>query len=245
MPALSKSILSKIKSLSIKKYRDKFQLFVAEGPTLIADLQLSHLKIDSIYATKDWVENNPKAPAIELSSKELTRMSSLKTPNQVLCLVEIPKYEFDPKKLSALTLVLDNISDPGNMGSIIRTADWFGVQNIVCSMNCTDIYNSKVVQASMGSISRVKVHYTDLVPFVKGCKDAFAIYGLVVGGKSINKEQIAGDTLLIVGNESKGISQELSSVISKKIGIDSFGGAESLNAAVATAIVCYEFNRVN
>lgn len=245
MPSLSKSTLSKIKSLGIKKYRDKFKLFVAEGITLVSDIQLSNLKIDSIYATVEWIENNPESSAVEVSVKELGRMSSLKSPNQVLCVVEIPHHDSNLEKLSGLTLALDNISDPGNMGTIIRTADWFGIENIFCSKSSADVFNPKVVQASMGSISRVKVHYVELKSFFQSCKNKYPIYGLTTDGKNIYKQQIKRDVFLVIGNESQGISEDIESLLTSTLGIPAFGRAESLNAAVATAIACSEYRRNN
>jgi len=245
MPSLSKSAFTKIKSLGIKKFRDKYQLFVAEGITLVSDIQLSELKIRSVYATRAWIDKNPEASAVEVSVKDLGRLSGLKTPNQVLCVAEIPQYDFNPEKLNGLTLILDNISDPGNMGTIIRTADWFGIEHIFCSLNSTDIYNPKVVQASMGSISRVRVHYVDLKSFFKSCKDKYPIYGLTMDGRSIYNEKIKPDSLLVIGNESMGISTDLTTLLTDMIGIPAFGGAQSLNAAVAMSIACYEYKRKN
>ena len=243
MPSLSKSVISKIKSLGIKKYRDKFKLFIAEGITLVSEIQLSTFKIDGLFATKAWIGNNPESSAIEVSAKELSRLSSLKTPNEVLCVVEIPQHGFNAKKLNGLSLVLDNISDPGNMGSIIRTADWFGIEHIFCSKNSADIYNPKVVQASMGSITRVKVHYVELIPFIESCNGKYPVYGLALDGKNMYNKEIKRDALLVIGNESQGISEEVASLLTDSSGIPAFGGAESLNAAVATAIACYEYNR--
>ena len=245
MASLSKSTISKIKSLGIKKYRDRLQLFVAEGITLVAEIQLSELKIEDIYATKSWIEENPNESATEVSVKELGRLSSLKTPNQVLCVVQIPKYDLEPSKLAGLCLVLDDISDPGNVGSIIRTADWFGVSHIICSMSSVDCFNPKVVQASMGSISRVKVHYVDLKSFIESIRGKYPIYGLSLGGTSIYSKNLKKDSLLVIGNESKGISADLSALVTDMIGIPAFGGAESLNVAVATSIACYEYRRNN
>lgn len=243
MPALSKSIISKIKSLGVKKYRDRYKLFVAEGVKLVSEIQLSALKIDSIYAIKSWIAANPEIPAVEVNAKELSRLSSLKTPNQVICVVEIPQYTVDLENLRGLSLALDNISDPGNMGTIIRTADWFGIENIFCSEDSADAFNPKVVQASMGSISRVKIHYVQLKSLLQSCASKYPIYGMVMDGKSIYEEPFKGDALLVIGNESQGISADVGSLLTKKISIPSFGSAESLNAAIAAAIACFEYRR--
>ncbi|HEX8515690.1 MAG TPA: RNA methyltransferase, partial [Bacteroidia bacterium] len=175
------------------------------------------------------------------------------TPNEVLALCEIPVYSYDPAALkNELTLVLDDIKDPGNMGTIIRIADWFGIGNVVCSLNSVDIFNSKVVQATMGSIARINIHYADLDVFIEEQTrlNELSVFGALLEGESIYSMELPAKGLIVIGNESKGISDDIQKLITNKISIPSFshfkhssGEAESLNAAVATAVICSEFRR--
>ena len=267
---ISKNQIKLINSLKLKKFREKHNLFIAEGEKITEDLFRSLIMVKQVFTTDELIQkiSNYAPPdtlsqgrsadfeIIEVSEDELKKISALTTPNRVLCIAEIPDYSLDIKLLkSQLTLVLDNLNDPGNLGTIIRIADWFGIQNIICSEDCVDVYNPKVVQASMGSIARVKVHYVNLVKFlkevnenrkeikgIKGIKE-FPVYGAVLNGKNIYRKKLCKNGLIILGNESEGISDELNSFITDKISIPSFGGATSLNVAVATAIVCSEFRR--
>jgi TrmH family RNA methyltransferase len=189
---------------------------------------------------------------IEVKPAELERISSLSTPNEVLAVCRIPEYKLDSKALeNKLTLVLDDIRDPGNLGTIIRIADWFGIEDIVCSNESADAFNPKVVQSTMGSIARIKVHYTDLTGFLQPDVNNYKpVYGALLEGKNIYSEKLSSSGLIVIGNESKGISEPIQKLVTHKISIPSFshfkpggGEAESLNAAVATAVICSEFRR--
>ncbi|MFH1319435.1 MAG: RNA methyltransferase [Bacteroidota bacterium] len=267
---LSKNQISFINSLKLKKYRDKHGLFIAEGEKIVIELFSSSFKIHSIYAIKNWIKKISDIPELfgtnknlalpaqggpalggnfelfEVTEKELKRISSQTTPNEVLCTVKIPAYKLELREIMcSLNLVLDNIQDPGNLGTIIRIADWFGIKNIICSKDCADAYNPKVVQATMGSVARVKVHYIELKDFLLNVskKTNLPVYASILDGESIYELQLSNKGLIIMGNESIGISEKILHFITDKISIPSFGGAESLNVAVATAIVCSEFRR--
>ena len=249
---LSKNTIKYINALKQNKFRDEFQQFVAEGDKLVTELLSSSFKIIEIFAVKQWLDIHKIADNItitEVTLSELERISGLTTPNMVLALVEIPQQQsFNVSIFDKLILILDEIKDPGNLGTIIRIADWFGISNIVCSNHTVDVYNSKVVQATMGSIARVSVQYTDLVSFFKTAPKNIPIYGTLLNGKNIYTQTLSKNGLIVIGNESKGISDELLPFINNKLLIPSFAEnpenkAESLNASIATAIVCAEFKR--
>ena len=243
--ALSKNQIKFICSLHQKKHRTENGLFIAEGEKVVKELLLSSLKIESIYATKNFADQNQEFNTTIITEDELTKISALTTPNEVLAIAQIPHYKIDRKEIAdSLSLVLDEIQDPGNLGTIIRIADWFGIKNIICSENSVDPFNPKVVQATMGSIFRVKIHHTDLKLFLE-TENSLEIYGAVLNGENIYEEKLTGKGLIILGNESKGISKELLPFITHKIKIPSHdhSKAESLNIASATAIICYEFRR--
>lgn len=238
---LTKSKLKYIQSLSQKKQRDDANAFIAEGPKLVKELlESAPQAIQEIFALKVWVEENQKFLTknlvAEISEKELERISLLSTPNKVVAILK----KFDTGKTiitkDRIILALDTIQDPGNFGTIIRTADWFGVEQIVCSPDCADMYNSKVVQATMGSIARVKVFYADLEKWLVSVKDA-RIYAAVLEGQDISFMKKINEGIILIGNESKGISDEILRLANNKITIPKKGKAESLNAAVATGII--------
>ena len=236
---IAKNQLKYIQSLGQKKPRDNDNVFVAEGPKLVAELlQASNCKIIRIYALKNWIEQNPETTAevIEVTEAELEKISQLKTPNLVLAVAEKIKWDADMQLKGSISLALDAIQDPGNMGTIIRLADWFGVKNILCSNDCADIYNPKVVQASMGSITRVRVEYTDILSLLKNNND-IRVYAAVLDGRDITKMEKLNEGIIIIGNESKGINDELLKLSNVQITIPGKGKAESLNAAVATGII--------
>lgn len=238
---LGKSQVKYIQSLGQKKFRDEEGLFIAEGPRIVDELLFSAQdRVQQLYALPDWIAAHSIAlkdiNAIELGEKELERISQLTTPNKVLAVVK--KFE-TPLKLEVkgkVSLVLDTIQDPGNLGTIIRIADWFGIEQIVCSTDCADMYNTKVVQSTMGSILRVRVLYTDLVKWVSQQKD-IRIYATALEGRDVTAMDKIKEGLIIIGNESKGISPALLDMANVKIHIPQKGKAESLNAAVATGIV--------
>jgi len=251
---LSKSRIQFISSLKTGKYRGINQRFIAEGPKLVYELLQSEYVIDSLYATQEWINENgseilSKVSIIPIFLKELERISALKTPNQVLAVVCIPRQMDElPDQDGQLVLALDNISDPGNTGTIIRTAEWFGIRNIICSENCADIYNPKVVQASMGSIFRVNIFYKNLKQYLWALPEKIPVYGALLNGKDIYKTDLTAHGIIIIGNESHGISSELLPLIKTKIKIPDYSGggsisAESLNASIAAAIVLSEFKR--
>lgn len=246
---LSKAKIKYLHSLQQKKYRLREQAFLVEGEKMIDEILRQNIfNVHSIYATEAWIsQNSPiltpyKACLTSTSANELKKISSLKTPNSVIAVLEIPNYtSFEDKIQTSLNLVLENIQDPGNMGTIIRIADWFGIPNIFCSKGCVDIYNSKVIQASMGGFLRVKIHYTDLAPLFQEHPE-LPIYGAVLGGDNVFKESLKRPSFLLIGNEGKGLSQNIQSLITHKITIPKMGGAESLNAGVATGILCALFS---
>ena len=231
---LSKKVLKDIQSLGLKKFREETGLFVAEGPKIVEELmQLIPEQIDGVYALKDW---NPKAEIkdiVDISQEELARISQLKTPNQVLAVIK----QFTPKtpELKAFTLYLDTIQDPGNFGTIIRIADWFGIKDIVCSNGCADLYNPKVVQSTMASIARVNVFYDEDDSWLQ--QQNATVYAASLHGQPLQEFQKVKDGILVIGNESKGIRKEFLDLATKPVTIQRRGGAESLNAAVATGIL--------
>jgi RNA methyltransferase, TrmH family len=237
---LSKAKAKDIQSLGHKKQRDKEGLFIAEGSKIVSELlQSAPQYVKEVYAVKKWIKDNgdhqQKKLFIEVSEEELEKLSQLKTPNQVVAVVK--KFEEETITVKGkISLVLDAIQDPGNLGTIIRIADWFGVTQVICSKDCADVYNPKVVQATMASIVRVKVFYTGLLSWLKEQKDIPA-YAMMLEGKDITKMNVLKEGLIIIGNESKGIQEEIAALANERITIPKKGKAESLNAAVAAGIV--------
>lgn len=252
---LTKQRIKFIQSLSEKKNRSESGLFVAEGVKLVEEILRSDLTIETLYATHQWADSHSgllqnKQIVLELITEgELDRISLLKTPNQVLALVCIPQPEASAVQLKEqLILALDDIRDPGNMGTIIRVADWFGIEHIVCSESSVDAYNPKVVQATMGSIFRVKIHYCNLQSYLSGLEKGIPVYGALLEGEDIYKQNLTPNGVIVIGNESRGISIEVQQYVTNKIMIPSFAirsdsHAESLNASIATSILCSEFRR--
>ena len=312
---LSQNQVKHITALKVKKYREEFSQFIAEGHKLVIDLVSSEFDIAAIYASAGWIDANlpvirPKEiPVFETTPGEMDRISVLSTPSPVLAVVNIPQNQIKSEEItdliiasthhhistsshhhistsshqhlsttahqhiitsshqhiitsahyhiSTLILALDDIRDPGNLGTIIRIADWFGINTILCSETCVDHYNPKVVQATMGSIARVKVIRCNLAgilttlsgsPTLSGCTGNFQIYGALLEGESIFSQTLTDRGIILIGNESRGISPELIPFITNKLFIPSFGNstlgkAESLNASIATAIICAEFRR--
>jgi len=254
---LSRRQIQYIKSLQQKKFRKEYNCFVAEGSKIVEELLASNLEPHSIFATPAWAETHQhllapyKALISIVNVNELQRISSLKTPATVLAVFKTRHHTFDPKHLeSDFVLMLDGIGDPGNLGTIIRTADWFGIKHVVCSLETVDLYNPKTVQASMGSLARVQVYYKNLYEILVKLPANIQVYGAVLNGKPITGLNLTSNGILLVGNEAHGISNELLTFISEPIIIPSQqkDGAgtqrpESLNAAIATAILCYELRR--
>lgn len=249
---MTKAAIKQVRLLHQKKYRDEKGLFIAEGPKIVNDLLNSTYKAKEIFATKEfriqsrWLSGS-ELRIHEVNEKELESISALTTPNRILGVFEIPSsLILRPSSFaSELVLALDDIRDPGNFGTIIRIADWFGINHILCSETCVDVYNPKVVQASMGSIARVELHCVSLEEIFKSLrKEPFGqIYGAVMNSKNIYTENLSSKGIILIGNESRGISENLMQYVTQKISIPNFGKADSLNAAIATAVICSEFRR--
>jgi len=240
---LIKSQVKYIQSLSQKKFRDDENAFVAEGPKIINELlAAANVETLSLYALKSWIDNNAEIikslqanQVIEMKENELERISFLQTPNHVLGVFKKPffgKPSFEKK----ITILLDGIQDPGNLGTMIRTADWFGIENIICSKDSADIFNPKVVQSTMGSISRIQVLYEDLKTFIDDHAN-IPVYATALNGKNLFEMNPIEEGFILIGNESKGVHEELLALTKEKITIPKIGNAESLNAAVAAGIV--------
>ena len=238
---ITKNQIKYIRGLSLKKNRIKEQRFVVEGEKCLEELLNSSFEIVELFALKDWIDENKAVfdKVQGVSFKELERISNLKSPNKALAVVKMKEQKIIQPK-STVTLVLDDINDPGNLGTIIRMCDWFGVKQIVCSENTVDIYNPKVVQATMGSLFRVNVVYVNLVKYL-GTVNTL-IYGAYMEGKNIKNTNSERNSHLVMGNEANGISSEVSKFITNKVAIKNTGGTtESLNVAVATSILLHEF----
>ena len=240
--SLSKNHIKLITSLQQKKYRHKHQLFVAEGIKVVEELLVSNFEIEKLFATEDYMSNLNKEVLVVISDLELKKISQLKSPNKVLGLFRMP--ETNQALNTGLVVALDAINDPGNLGTIIRLCDWFGVSKLVCSKDTVDCYNQKVVQASMGSLTRIAIVYEDLIPFLKTTDLPSFIADM--DGENVYESSLPNDAILIMGNEANGISDAIRELVDSKISIPRFGNepqTESLNVATATAILLSEFKR--
>jgi len=238
---LGRSKIKYIQSLGQKKFRELEGTFIAEGPKVVEDLMESGTAIiKQLYAVKEWIKENKKllvnTTVVEITDAELKRISQLTTPNKVFAIVQQFEEDSAPVIKNKITLALDGIQDPGNMGTLIRIADWFGIKQIICSKESADIYNPKVVQATMGSIARVKILYTDLELWLADQEDV-GIYAATLEGKSITVMKKITEGIIVIGNESKGINAAILKLATIKITIPKKGKAESLNAAVAAGII--------
>lgn len=247
---LSKNYIKLITSLRVKKFRNETGLFIAEGARLIDDLLNSSLEIVELYHTSKWKceRSITNIKEFEVTVDEMKKISGQASPTNVLAIVRIPDFELTPNLLTdKLSLALDEIQDPGNMGTIIRLADWFGINYIICSHGTVDTYSPKVVQASMGAISRVKIIYCDLPKTLSEYSKIIPIYGTFMEGSNIYYETLNAKGIIVMGNEGNGISAETERFVSCKIHIPTFANdrstVESLNVAMACAIVCSEFKR--
>lgn len=248
---ISKSLLKLISSLEQRKFRKESGLFVAEGGKTVQDLLDLGLDCTNIIATEEWLKNhklNTKVTVTVASEEEMKKASFLRTPQGILAMFKQQFHEIDttvPER--ELCLALDNIQDPGNMGTIIRIADWFGIKNIYCSNGTVDIYNPKTVQATMGAIGRVKINYTDLPKMIAELNGKAPVYGTFLDGENIYSHQLENRGLIVMGNEGNGISRECEKLIKEKLLIPNYPAgcktSESLNVSVATAIICSEFRR--
>ena len=250
---ISKAKIKYIRALETKKHRDAEGVFVAEGPKVVGEL-LAKTPAKLLVATPQWRASNAVQEGTELitvSNDELHKLSFMQAPQQVLAV--FPKL-FEGESTTAgtietneLTLMLDGIQDPGNLGTIIRLADWFGIRHVVCSTDTVDVYNPKVVQATMGSIARVKVSYTPLETLLDALPPSFPVYGTLLDGDNIYTQQLCAYGIIVMGNEGKGISKEVAAWIRERLYIPNYPrgrtASESLNVAIATGIVCAEFRR--
>lgn len=245
--SLSKNNLKYIRSLKEKKYRAEYGVFVAEGNKLISDL-LPYFKCRLLVATSDFLKTADVEgieEVVEVNDSQLAQASFLQHPQQVLAVFYQPSYNSDVNINGQLVLALDGIQDPGNMGTIVRLADWYGMRHIFCSHDSVDVYNPKVVQATMGALARVQVHYTDLIDLLSSTH--LPIYGTLLDGENMYEQEISENGIIVMGNEGNGIRPEIEALITKKLYIPNYPEgtqtSESLNVAIATAIVCAEFRR--
>jgi TrmH family RNA methyltransferase len=247
---LSKSTIKSINSLRVKKYRNEKGLFIAEGERLVEDILNSTLKVESFYYTSDWSLNlKISFPSkFSVTADEMKKISGLSSPSNVFAIVRIPDYnDVEIDFSNTLTLALDGVQDPGNLGTIIRLADWFGIDTVLCSNETVDAYSPKVVQSCMGAISRVKIVYCDLQKTLNEYNKIIPVYGTFMGGSNIYNEKLVSKAIIVMGNEGNGISPDIEKLITDRIHIPSFATnrstVESLNVAMATSIVCSEFRR--
>jgi TrmH family RNA methyltransferase len=239
---LSKSQIKLITSLKQKKYRQQNGFFVVEGVKTITELLQSNMVLYAIYTTESF--NINAKDEVLISETELKRISSLTTPNKALAIFKIPQPK--PIEVNGIMVALDAVRDPGNLGTIIRLCDWFGIKELICSNETVDCFNPKVVQATMGSITRVNITYVNLIHFLKDTK--LPVYGAFMEGENVYNTQLPENGILVMGNEANGISKEVEAIITNKISIPRFGAlqeTESLNVATATAILLSEFRRRN
>jgi TrmH family RNA methyltransferase len=233
---LSKNELKYIQSLCQKKQRAQEGLFLAEGPKLAMELLNSNYRVEKLYATAEWLADNPvDVETTVVTEVELAKMSTLQTPNEVLLMCRQKKDLGEPTFKNKVSIVLDGLQDPGNLGTIIRIADWFGIDQIIASEDTVEFYNPKVIQSTMGSFIRVKCWYLHLPEILSSLE--LPIYGALLKGQSVNQISPMKEGILVIGNESKGIRDTVLPFITKAITIPRIGQAESLNAAVATGII--------
>ncbi|HJS00805.1 MAG TPA: RNA methyltransferase [Flavobacterium sp.] len=239
---VSKNQIKLITSLQQKKYRNSNQLFFAEGVKVIQELLQSNLELEHLYTTQHDFEEVSTSKKSLIHENDLKKISALATPNSCLAVFKIPQE----KEIvdSGLIIALDDIRDPGNLGTILRLCDWFGIQQVLCSKETVDIYNPKVVQATMGSITRVNVSYVNLNEYIS--ETSLAVFGTFMDGNSIYKSSLPQEGIIVMGNEANGISKDIEKIIKTRISIPRFGDlqkTESLNVATATAVILSEFKR--
>jgi len=238
---ISKNQIKLIRSLEMKKNRKQNGLFVAEGPKVVGDLLQAGYHAKMLFATREY----PHAELI--TADELHRISFLQHPQEVLAVFEIPLNTMSAPAEHQLCLALDGVQDPGNLGTIIRIADWFGISHIFCSTDTVDAYNPKVVQATMGSLAHVQIVYTDLVELVGNLPPSYPVYGTLLDGENIYEQELSAEGIIVMGNEGKGISSQVEELVSHRLFIPNYPAdrptSESLNVAVATSIILSEFRR--
>ena len=244
---ISKNQIKYVHQLELKKFRKQEGLFIAEGHKVVGDLLKAGYTPKQLYATADWIAANPVAGAVEVTNDELTKLSLQQHPQQVLALFPIPQSQPNLSTLNSnLSILLDNVQDPGNLGTIIRIADWFGIDTIFCSEGTVDAWNPKVVQATMGSIARVHLIYIDTMQLLESLHKDFPVYGTFLDGENIYTQELSQQGLIVMGNEGNGISDAVRARVTHKLLIPDFHKgptADSLNVAIATAITCSEFRR--
>ena len=246
---ISKNQLKLIHSLDQKKQRKKSGLFLVQGEKNVAELFESDFEIVNLFATTDYINKQASLLSakqlvgltIDSTAEELQKAGTLKTNNSVIAIVKCKTFEVPEITHNELILVLDQVGDPGNLGTIIRVADWYGIKKIVCSTDCADLYNPKVIAATMGSFARVQVSHTDLTEYL--ASQNTPIYGAFLEGENIHKSKLSSSAFIVMGSESHGISEAVGKFVTHKITIPNFGQAESLNVAMATGIILDNFKR--
>ena len=239
---VSKNQIKLITSLQLKKYRNEHQLFIAEGVKVIQELLQSNFVLEHLFVTEAIFEEVSISKKTLIKEADMKRISALSSPSSCLAIFKIPKPT--AIETEGLIVAVEDIRDPGNLGTIVRLCDWFGVKQLVCSAETVDVYNPKVIQATMGSIARVAIHYVDLNDFIS--ESALPVFGTFMDGKNVYNEKLPNEAILILGNEANGISSSLEKSIQNRIAIPRFGDiqqTESLNVATATAIFLSEFRR--
>lgn len=254
---ISKNKVKYIRSLEMKKFRKADQVFVAEGHKLVGDL-LGAFECTYLAATAVWLEQHANilngdmllhTEVDEVTDEELKRLSFQETPQQVLAIFRQPQWSVNLKEVASrgLCLALDDVQNPGNLGTIVRVADWFGIEQVFCSHGCADIYNPKTVQATMGAMSRVQVHYVDLAESLQQLDGSIPVYGTFLDGENMYGKELANQGVIVMGNEGKGVSKAVEACVGERLYIPNYPEgretSESLNVAIATAIVCAEFRR--
>lgn len=245
---ISKARLKYIRSLDLKKNRKAEGVFVAEGPKIIDDL-IRVFEPTYICATKEWLLQHPDVNADEVSDDELRRASFQEHPQQVLAIFRQPEEEVNANEVikNNLCIALDDVQNPGNLGTIVRLADWFGIEHIFCSSGCADLYNPKVVQSTMGALARVKVHYCNLPELINSLPEGTPVYGTFLDGEDMYTKHLEQHGLIVMGNEGKGVSAEVGKLVTERLYIPNYPKeretSESLNVAIATAVICAEFRR--
>jgi len=248
---LSKNKIKFFNSLKLRKFRIKHNLFLAEGEKLVFNLLQSEIKPKFILTTsKELIptEKYYNFEIFEVNNSDIHKISQLKTPPSIIGVFEIPDYKINFAEIeNSLSIFCDDIQNPGNLGTIIRTADWFGIKTVFCSENTVDVYNPKTIQATMGSIASVKIHYINKTNFFSSLNKNISVYGTFLEGENIYNTELTANGLIVIGNEGQGISEEIVPFITKKLFIPSYNikqkSAESLNASIAAAVVCAEFKR--
>lgn len=245
---ISKAKLKYIRSLDLKKNRKAEGVFVAEGPKLVDDLIRVYEPV-YVAATPQWIVAHPEISADEVTEEELCKASFQEHPQQVLAIFRQPKDDVNPIEAvnSNLCIALDDVQNPGNLGTIIRMADWFGIEHVFCSPGCADLFNPKVVQSTMGAIARVKVHYCCLPNLIKSLPEDIPVYGTFLDGDDMYSKQLEQHGLIVMGNEGNGVSTEVAQLVTERLFIPNYPKgretSESLNVAIATAVICAEFRR--